>query len=138
MTEGLHISSLTEPSSVPHDTDPYTECIMHCGITTDIVSFVDPKVHSIFCVWICIMRAWGWLSESRNMQPFCHICFTFSIVVFDWHFLSIVFYKHFGMENIRFNSTSTSHLKISISQGHIHKYEDLNKEYIQLPCQRIF
>ena len=42
-------------------------------------------------------------SQSRNMLPCCHIiCFVFSIVVFDWHILSIVFYKHFGMENIAF------------------------------------
>ena len=42
-------------------------------------------------------------SQSRNMLPYCYIiCFVFSIVVFDWHILSIVFYKHFGMENIAF------------------------------------
>ena len=44
----------------------------HChslslSFTTDIVSVEDPTMHSTFFVWICIMRAWRWLSESQNM-----------------------------------------------------------------------
>ena len=29
---GLHVSTLTESSSCRHDTDPYKESTMHCGI----------------------------------------------------------------------------------------------------------
>jgi len=29
---GLHVSTLTESSSCPRDTDPYQESTMHCGI----------------------------------------------------------------------------------------------------------
>jgi len=29
---GLHVSTLTESSSGPHDTDPYKECTIHYGI----------------------------------------------------------------------------------------------------------
>ena len=32
VTVGLHVSTLTESSSGPHDTDPYKESTMHCGI----------------------------------------------------------------------------------------------------------
>jgi len=32
VTAGLHVSTLTGSSSSPHDTDPYKECTMHCGI----------------------------------------------------------------------------------------------------------
>ena len=32
VTSGLHVSTLTESSSGPHDTDPYLECTLHCGI----------------------------------------------------------------------------------------------------------
>ena len=28
----LHVLTLTESSSGPHDIDPYKECTMHCGI----------------------------------------------------------------------------------------------------------
>jgi len=32
VTAGLHVSTLTESSSGPHDTDTYKESTMHCGI----------------------------------------------------------------------------------------------------------
>jgi len=38
VTAGLHVSTLTESSSGPHDTDLYKECTMHCGI---------PNAHNI-------------------------------------------------------------------------------------------
>jgi len=44
VTAGLHVSTLTESSSGPHDTDPYNECIVHslygsvsCGPEDDSV-----------------------------------------------------------------------------------------------------
>ena len=38
VTAGLHVSTLTESSSGPHDTDPYKESTMHCWI---------PSAHNI-------------------------------------------------------------------------------------------
>jgi len=32
VTAGLHVSTLTESSSGPHDTDSNKECAMHCRI----------------------------------------------------------------------------------------------------------
>ena len=42
VTSGLHVSTLTESSSGPHD---------------DILSGGDPPMPRIFFVWICIVRA---------------------------------------------------------------------------------
>jgi len=41
VTAGLHVSTLTESSSGPHDTDPYKESTMHCGIPTLTIFVVN-------------------------------------------------------------------------------------------------
>jgi len=44
---GLHVSTLTESSSGPHDTDPYKECTMHCRIRSAHIIFSE--------------RQWEWI-----------------------------------------------------------------------------
>ena len=44
------------------------------------------------------------------------VCFVFIIIVFDWHILSFVFYKYFGMEKVECKTKTRKELYVTLDR----------------------
>ena len=78
VTVRLHVSTLTESSSGPHDTDPYKECTMHCGIPTLTISVA--YLHVLIVIH----------SHCHSLQTYLQHTYMFSLSFT----LTVIHYRH--------------------------------------------
>jgi len=94
------VSAHIESSSSPQDVDPDIQTFTALGI---------PQCSKGLYVWIYILRAWKWLDVSRNTQPISLLIYFKNFIKYCcvwllWSFPLFLYFKHFGMVNVRFRN----------------------------------
>jgi hypothetical protein len=91
-------------------------CLLRITHTIISQSSADSSWITLY-IWICALRAWWWLDESKHVAPLISYYSIVSLLwigMFDWHVLSYIFCEHFGMEDIKFKSIEIKCVEVKI------------------------